>query len=888
MRVEDARWPLVGREEELKAFSLAFAGRKGRGWVIHGPAGVGKSRLAEESLTIARQAGYRTGRATATAAASTVPLGAIAHLIPAGVDLSDPAKGFQTAAAALTGPQRRRWAFLVDDVHLLDATSAMLLQQLMDAGVVRLIATIRSGERVNDAVAALRDSAELQQVGLAELNQSQVERLLQTVLDGPVGRLTLYRLHISSGGNMLYLRELVLAALAAGTLTNRGGVWELAEPSLLTVRLTELIGERLASAGETGRAVLEILALCEPLSITEAIQAASLEVVTDLERAGLIRIGHDRRRSAVTLTHPLYGEVLRTQLPTLNRRAVLLAQAERIEACGARRRGDALHIATWRLAATGTADPALLAQGATLARHAHDYPQVIALLKALPDLHQTFSTRLLLGESLLELGMWEQAEAVLIKADKQASTEQEKLAATFIRTNNLFWTGARTADALAVNDAARAYIADPVGRYMLQVNEACIRTVSGQPLIGVELLKDLEHDVREAPDVNTWLQGTMMKSAGLAMRGRAREAAALAERGYAVHVQIDRQALIAHPASQLNSLVMALTEAGELTEARKIGEGAFADLLAARATLPRVWVAFHMGRAEWLAGHPAGARRWYAEAAVLAQNHGTALHPVLAGLGASAALCGDLEAAQEALSALEDHQPMGILTGEEQLCEAWILVAQGRVAQARDRLTSAAGAARGSGHITSEALLLTDIARLGGAKDVVERLAELAQQSEGALAVARSHLAAALAADDPEGLMAVSAELETMGVDLLAAEAASAAAVAWRRTGHNRRATPAAQQAATLTAHCEGARTPLLVTAESAATLTAREREIALLAATGTVSKDIAETLGLSVRTVDNHLHHAYSKLGVTTRRQLADTLGVTARISSRSGTSSP
>lgn len=51
--------------------------------------------------------------------------------------------------------------------------------------------------------------------------------------------------------------------------------------------------------------------------------------------------------------------------------------------------------------------------------------------------------------------------------------------------------------------------------------------------------------------------------------------------------------------------------------------------------------------------------------------------------------------------------------------------------------------------------------------------------------------------------------------------------------------------------------------------LTPRERQIAVLAGHGRSSKQIAADLRLSVRTVDNHLHVAYSKLGVRNRRQL-------------------
>jgi DNA-binding CsgD family transcriptional regulator len=45
------------------------------------------------------------------------------------------------------------------------------------------------------------------------------------------------------------------------------------------------------------------------------------------------------------------------------------------------------------------------------------------------------------------------------------------------------------------------------------------------------------------------------------------------------------------------------------------------------------------------------------------------------------------------------------------------------------------------------------------------------------------------------------------------------------------------------------------------------------LAATGMASKAIAQRLYLSVRTVDNHLQHAYAKLGVTGRAGLTQAL---------------
>ena len=55
--------------------------------------------------------------------------------------------------------------------------------------------------------------------------------------------------------------------------------------------------------------------------------------------------------------------------------------------------------------------------------------------------------------------------------------------------------------------------------------------------------------------------------------------------------------------------------------------------------------------------------------------------------------------------------------------------------------------------------------------------------------------------------------------------------------------------------------------------LTATEQRVAELAAAGRANKEIARTLFISVRTVEAHLTHAYAKLGVRSRSQLAGRL---------------
>jgi DNA-binding CsgD family transcriptional regulator len=108
---------------------------------------------------------------------------------------------------------------------------------------------------------------------------------------------------------------------------------------------------------------------------------------------------------------------------------------------------------------------------------------------------------------------------------------------------------------------------------------------------------------------------------------------------------------------------------------------------------------------------------------------------------------------------------------------------------------------------------------------------------------------------------------------LLAAEAYTAAARAYRAEGLARPASATSRMAAELIAACGDVRTPGLATGEVSERLTRRELEIAGLAAAGASSREIAARLVLSVRTVDNHLQNVYSKLGVTSREELAEIL---------------
>ena len=144
------QWPLVGRHEELELFAARSATRGRTGSSSTGQPGVGKTRLADQCLATADGSGRNVARATATEGSRSIPLGALAHLLPAGIgdergDLVTVMSEVRPVllAQAANGP----FVLFVDDLHLMDATSATFVEQLVDADLVFLVATVRSGGR---------------------------------------------------------------------------------------------------------------------------------------------------------------------------------------------------------------------------------------------------------------------------------------------------------------------------------------------------------------------------------------------------------------------------------------------------------------------------------------------------------------------------------------------------------------------------------------------------------------------------------------------------------------------------------------------------------------------------------------------------------------------
>ena len=170
------------------------------------------------------------------------------------------------------------------------------------------------------------------------------------------------------------------------------------------------------------------------------------------------------------------------------------------------------------------------------------------------------------------------------------------------------------------------------------------------------------------------------------------------------------------------------------------------------------------------------------------------------------------------------------------------------------------------------AWLLHDAVRMGEAR-LGDDLARLAASTDSRLVRVQADHAAACALDDGAILVRCAVRFEELDALLLAAEALAQAGDLARRHQDEHRADELQSRSDALVSRCEGATTPALVQSRIGRTLSDRERAVAELASSGRSSREIAERLSLSARTVDNHLGRIYAKLGVANRTELAHKL---------------
>ncbi len=881
-----APWPLTGRSVELEQLGSLYRDGTCGGVVLLGPAGVGKTRLAEEALRLAERAGRRVERAVGHPTTQRIPLGALAHVLPAelmqdlGVGDDERTALFHAARAELgRASEDGRLVLLVDDLDLLDDTSVAVLVPLIVARSVFFVGTVRTGRTPSPRLTGLHRDGHLVRIDLEPLTTDEMDALLHRALDAPVAADAFAELARVSGGNLQVLTELVRGARERGALEQVAGVWTLTAPLPTTAALDELVAEHLADVDKAGRSVLEVLAVCERFGLVDLERVHGAATLEALEASRLVTVVTSGRRTAVRLAHPLYGEVLRAGLGPLRLRRIYADLADTIEAHGARRREDVVRVAMWRVASGGRVPGSRLLRAARLALVARDPRQAIRLIDAIPD-EDTDVTAGEMAEVLVEAhviqghdddverlvaGVWEGA-----LTDAQRSNLSRRLAdIRFFRRRDL-------PGALAAHERARQRVTDPAEIAAVDARRATLLAGAGRPAEALEIAESIAGSATGATQVEL----AAARAISLLTMGRCDEAAVLARQAAADQADLPGWLARRGIAQHLLNEAHALAYSGRYPPARELLEPAAARARSVNAM--GAWVWFEMALAEIArdTGRGREAIRRFQGVADAAHAAGQDATLVWAHVGVAQGhlLVGECAEAAAALGLADEvESPVASSETTRERTRAWLEACRGDLPSALDRIRSVAELVRRDQMHVFEKSVLHDLVRFGAAGEAVGRLEELTKIVDGPLVHIHAAHARAVVDRDAAVLADVVGRYEALDILGYAAEAAAELAELYRARAEGRLAAAAANRSAQLAERAGELRTPVLARGGGVEPLTPREREVALLAAGGRTSADIGERLGLSTRTVDTHLARVYRKLGIAGRAELSAALDAPA-----------
>ncbi|OBF26736.1 hypothetical protein A5724_30970 [Mycobacterium sp. ACS1612] len=825
------------------------------GVVVFGSLGVGKSRLAQEAVV--RCAGAVVRSVAASSAARGIPLGAFVNWLPG--DVAEPMPAANTVIRELTdGVGSRPCIVVVDDAHLLDDTSAFMLQQLVDRRLARVVFTVCTGAVVPDAVSTLWRDRPVHRLDLQPLGHAECLALLQIALEGSVDPVSERRLWTLTRGNVSFLRRIVDQEMCTGRLRRSDGIWTWLPGEVVPSSVCELIEHQIGDLTGVVADTIDVLSVAEPLSLSVLVDIVGHEPVEEAETRGLIKVGGGDKPS-VRLAHPLYGEVRRFRAGHIRMRRLRGTVASRLKADG-----DARHIlrrGTLQLESDITATTEDMLRAGEAALWSGDPGLAVRFAQAAAAAGGGWRASLAHAEAQTIAGELSSAETLL--TSEQPPCDARQYIALGLARN--FYFQGRSDDARAVLQQATS--GSTVGGFaaMRAFLDVCAGDLAAATTGADAVAQDTSTD-----DFSAML-ATIVKVIAAGESGRDRELAAIARSSRGLGASSAATGLLRFALAEAHSGALQLLG---MPDAADPIDGVGDD-----DQPPDVyrWVALMTGSANLGRGHVDLAVRQLRDAL-------SAHRPAFMGgwlcryhvdLAIALAVGGNVDAARRCLRKLASlRRPQTVwLEPMEMLAAAWISAATGAVTGAISEARSAAVTCASRGQPAREVLCLQTATRFGDASTLT-RLDELVQMVGGRRVGVAARPAAARAGRDGDELMAVSADYENFGDVLAAADAAAQASVALRQAGRRGSALGATNRARELAGRCGDVHTPALTDAAAPAVFTGRMREVVMLAGSGLTNREIAERLQLSVRTVEGHMYRAAGRVGARDRNELARAIG--------------
>ncbi|WP_431729129.1 AAA family ATPase [Verrucosispora sp. TAA-831] len=817
------RSSFVGRTGELKHLRSVVAGVGGRGVILSGGAGVGKSRLVREAVAQLPASRYVVWPITAAHPSTALPFGGLAQVLPVAQPAGlTPAGVLRWVVDSLHEQAMGRSIVLtVDDAHLLDPPSSALVQVLARQEDVVLLGTVHDGEQMPLPLRPLCVDELVERVELTPFGRDETAELLTAVLGGPVEARSIDRMLRLSAGNPLLLHELLHGTMGSGEWACCDDGWQWNGHSTRPLDVTDVIGTRIEHLTPGVRKVVELVALSEQLGLRLLTTATDTADVRQAEENGLIAVVRHDRRVDVQLTHPLYGELLRRRCPPARTRQLQTELADLVQATGARRPGDLLRVALWRLGAGSGQDPRLLLAGAMQAFARYDVPLTVQLARAALDAGGGHDAAELLATILMLCERPHEALQVLDQVRDEPADERRRSRWLTVRGMVTYWSlgDESTADTLA---EAAVPMTDPGHQARVWAFEALMRMHRMEIAAALRLSQAVLTQPAAGPGARGLTRCVVAyvdATRGLFRRNADTIAQVEAEvagwRGDVPYLQ----AMV----ESARAARLALT--CDLAGIDAIAADEFADLVSSGGLrLGSGFLTVLQSYAARLRGRTDQAITFSDTAgAILATSrlYGSLAHGERAQV---AAWRGDPDAALAAMAAADaSYSPcLAVFYPWLELARGGAIAATGDLSAAVGHLVALTDRLRRDGLAGYEGLALHDLVRLGRAatpigptcadgaqRSVAQRLSELAERTDGTLSPLLARHARACAAEDGAGLLAVADAFAAAQLTVWAAEAAATAVRVLRRDG-DPLAADARRRLGTLLAACDRIRTPTL------------------------------------------------------------------------------
>ncbi|HEX7135766.1 MAG TPA: helix-turn-helix transcriptional regulator, partial [Iamia sp.] len=781
---------------------------------------------------------------------------------------------------------------VLDDVNLLDPQSHQVARALVERRVAKVVGTARTP---GPPLPPPWTTPGVVHLALNDLDADGVAEVLVATLGGPVAGDMTRQLATATQGNPLLLREALTVAGHDGSLRRVDGIWSLEEAAQPMGRLGDLVGGRLAQLGTEARDALELVAVAEVLPLPLAESLIGQVVLAELERSGLVLRDAVLALPVIRPSHPFYGEALRAGLGPIARRHHARRLADAAEA-GPESGVDVLRVVAWRAAAGGRVAPDLLAQAAREARRRSEFDRAEDLAARAVEAGGGNPSLLLLGEIQNAIGRFATADTTFARVvdpvvgaaapddeDEASLVGLSALAMAFNRA----WGLGRHADARDLLRSVSAALAGSAAagtatlgerRAELAADAAALAAFSGAPATAVDEARAILAE-EHGPRVRA--RAAWALAAGLIGVGRPAAAVQASDDGLAALETLpDGFGRATFTTNLLLTRTVGLAESGRLEEADAEAEQTYRRSVSAAFLTGQAVSAWARGRVLEQAGRAVSGERWLREARLLErdlQTRGRRRWSLIA-LGLALVAQGRITDAEEAVSTLDGldaEEPVDdrFVLADEVRLRAALLAARGELTAAERLLAEGAEAARDDGSMGAAVALWHEIVVSGSSRRAIgaaaEHLAATEGLVDGELHTARVADGQAVLARDLEARLAAAETLDRAGAARTAVVVARAVVAEAGRLGQRGLARTAEERAARSAARCEGGADQPVATGGALAALGPRQREVVLLAAKGLSNQEVAERLGISTRTVENHLHRAYAELGVDGRRGL-------------------